>query len=241
MLLVAELLPEISDVDLDVIGVAVKVIAPDLVEDAVAGQHLVGMHHQQPKEIELARGQVDLAPVPANVAGGLVHGDVLHLQLWAGVRIPAAHDCPDPSQQLPEIERFDQVVVRPHLEPLDPVLDLVACRENDDPGVLVAADRLGHRQAVQLRHHDVEHHDVRLELADQPQGGLAVGRRLHLEAFVLKAQPNEVDDAALVVHDEDARAAGGRCVRGGLRHFGLNITAVFAKSQLPEPFSAGSQ
>src|SRR6266550_6161652 len=54
VLLIAEFLPQVPDVDLDVVRVAEEVIAPDLIENPIAGQDLVRMHHQQPQQVELA-------------------------------------------------------------------------------------------------------------------------------------------------------------------------------------------
>ena len=170
-----------------------------------------------------------------------IHRDVLHLELRAGRRIPAAHDGPNPGQQLAEVEGLDQVIVGADLQALDSVLNLVFGREDDDAGVLVAPDRFRDRQSVQLGHHDVEDDHVRPELADQAKGRLAVRCGLYLEALVLQAEPDEVDDRAFVIHDEHPRAAGGRNLGSRLRHLSLNITAVLAKSHLLDCFSAGSQ
>src|SRR5207302_8834237 len=103
VLFVAKLLAEIPDIDLDVVGVAEEVITPDLVEDAVAGQHLVGVHQQQSQKVELPSGKLNRAAVAPNLAGGFVHRHVLYLQLRPGARIPAAHDRSDSSQQLAEV------------------------------------------------------------------------------------------------------------------------------------------
>src|ERR1700730_11182966 len=241
MLLVAELLPEVSDVDLDVFRIAEEVVAPDLVEDAIPGQHLVRMHHQQPQKIELARRQTDRTSGPPHLAGGLVHGDLQPLELRPGRRIPAAHDRPDPGQQFAEVERLDQVVVGAHLQPLDPVLDLILRRQDDDAGVLVAADGFGDGAAVELRHHYVAGDPGGSEVGDQAEPRMAVRRGVPLRALVLQAEADEVDDAALVVNDEDPRAAGRRDLGSRLRHLSPNITLVLAKPHLLGGFSGGSQ
>src|SRR2546421_8733602 len=70
VLLVTELLSEVSDVNLDVVGVAEEVVAPDLVQDAIPGQHLVRVHHQQPEQVELASRKLDHAPLSAHLTRG---------------------------------------------------------------------------------------------------------------------------------------------------------------------------
>ena len=126
------------------------------------------MHHQQPQKVELARRKLDGAPLTADFAGTFVHDDVAYLQLRAGRWISSAHDRPNPRQQLAEVKGLDQVIVGAHLQPLDSVRDLVLGREDDHARVLVAPDGLGNLQSVELRHHHVEDHHVRLELTDQP-------------------------------------------------------------------------
>src|ERR1700682_1225064 len=81
VLLIAKLLAKVPDVDLDIVGVAEEVIAPHLVENAVAGQDLVGMHHQQPQQVELASRELDRASIPAHLPSRLAHGEVLYLEL----------------------------------------------------------------------------------------------------------------------------------------------------------------
>src|ERR1700680_1765655 len=54
VLLIAKLLPEIADVNLDVVRVAEEVVTPDLIQNAIPGQDLIRMHHQQSQEVELA-------------------------------------------------------------------------------------------------------------------------------------------------------------------------------------------
>ena len=171
-------------------------------------------------------------PRAVDLVTTFVHDEVLDLQFRAGARIPPAHHRPNPRQQLPEVKRLDQVVVRADLQPFDPVRDLVSSGQNDDARVLVAPDRLGHRQPVELRHHHVEDHHMRLEFTDQAQGGLPVGRCLHLKSLVLQAQPKEVHDAALIVDNEHPWVADRRRIRGRLRHLSPNITALPAKSHL---------
>src|SRR5439155_6661464 len=115
VLLIAELLPKIPDIYLDVVRVAEEVVAPNLVEDSVAWQHLVGVHHQQPQEVELTGRELDRAPRAVYLATTFVHDDVLDLQFRASARLPPAHHLPNPRQPLPEVKRLAQVVVRADL------------------------------------------------------------------------------------------------------------------------------
>ena len=56
----AELAAQVADVDVDHVGARVEVVAPDVVEQLLAAEHLAGVQHEDLGQRELARGQVDL-------------------------------------------------------------------------------------------------------------------------------------------------------------------------------------
>ena len=81
--------------------------------------------------------------------------------------------------------------------------------EDDDTAVAISRQRSAELPAVHARHHQVEHHQLRLELVDGAQGGAAVPGGAHVEALVPQAEGDEVGDALLVVDHEHS---------GGLAH-----------------------
>ena len=58
--------------------------------------------------------------------------------------------------------------------------------------------------AVDTRHHQVEHDEVRLELVDDPERDVSIRRGADVVSLVAQAKRDEVGDALLVVDDEDA-------------------------------------
>ena len=74
------------------------------------------------------------------------------------------------------------------------------------PGLPQPADDA---EAVQARHHHVEHQQVGAERVGQREGLLPVGRRGHLEARVAQAGREQLADVGLVVHDEQPGLGGG--------------------------------
>ena len=218
MLLIAQFLPQVPDIDLDVIGVAEKVVTPHLVEDPLPGKHLVGMHHEQAEQIELSRGERNCPASAIDLPGCFIEADIADLEDRAGSLIAAAQHSANSRQQLAKVEWLDQVVVRSDFQPLDPILHVVFGGQDDHADVLIAPEGGSDRQAIELGHHDVYHDYVRFELAYQSQRRLSVASRLHLEALVLEAQADEIDDAPLVVDDQNALAADRDGFRGGFRH-----------------------
>ena len=54
-----ELLTQMADKHVYDVGIHFSLIAPNLFEDLLAGEHLAGMAHKQEQELVLARGQRD--------------------------------------------------------------------------------------------------------------------------------------------------------------------------------------
>src|SRR5205807_477028 len=163
---VAELLPQVADVHLDVVLVAEEGVAPHLVEDALARQHLVGVGCEIQEQVELARRQLERAFPRAHLARGGVDAEIAGTDDACQLRAAPAEHRPNARQQLAELERFDDVVVGAELETLDTIRRLVARAEDDDPARPVAGERTAELPPVHSRHHQVEHDEVRPELVD---------------------------------------------------------------------------
>jgi len=73
------------------------------------------------------------------------------------------------------------------------------------PGVPHAA-RDG--EAVHVREHDVEHHEIGLEVAHELPRAVAVGCRVHLEAGEAQGCGQQLADVRLVVDDDEPGLRG---------------------------------
>jgi hypothetical protein len=129
------------------------------------------------------------------------------LQLRRGASSPAAGvaaAAPQPRLQLPQIERFDQVVVSPYIEPVDPIGDRVA-RGQDQHRHPVAqlAQPPADLQTVDPRHPHIQHHRVRHPLRDQPQRLRPTLRRLHLVPGQRQRPTQRIAQSAVVVDHQD--------------------------------------
>ena len=78
-----------------------------------------------------------------------------------------------------------------------------ARREHQHGRIRMAADLAADLEAVHLRQHQVEDHEVGLVAAVQGERLLAVGRGDHGVALLLEVEPHEVHDVAFVVDDKD--------------------------------------
>src|SRR4051794_5881541 len=70
-----ELLPEVADVGLDDVGVAVEVVLPHVVEDLRLGEDPSRVEEEEAQQVELGGGEVDGGAVPPDLPRVLVHDD----------------------------------------------------------------------------------------------------------------------------------------------------------------------
>lgn len=204
---------QIHDVHVEGVGRRLEVEAPDRLEDLLAGQHLPGVGQEHLQERELRTRQLHHPLAPRHLTGRQVHPqitegeDVLVGLLAArrrGVRA-AAQQRPDPGEQLVQLERLDQVVVRARVEPGDAVADRVARGEHQD-GVVDPAprSRMGGGEPVHPGHLDVEDDQigpVRLRLGQRVQTVDGDLRPVPLEG---QAALERLPHGGLVVDDQDA-------------------------------------
>src|SRR4051812_15544241 len=120
-----DLVPEVGDVDVDHVQVAVVRLIPDVLDDAGPAVRLAGSAHEELEKRELLRCQLD---------GLITHEDLVIRWVETqvtdredrGARPRAASDeCSQPSIQLSEVEGLHQVVIRTAVETPDAFLDAV--------------------------------------------------------------------------------------------------------------------
>ncbi len=114
----------------------------------------------------------------------------------------------DAGQDLAQVERFGNVIVRTGLEPGDLVDDIPLAGQHDDGGSAALSDVVGQREAVLAGQHEIEQNEI---------GPLTVQRRAHrgsvrgladLEALVIQVTTQHRSDARIVIHDEDMHLRG---------------------------------
>src|SRR3954466_6154914 len=71
-----DLLPELGHEIVDRARGRRSVVTPDLVEDLLTRDHLTGVRHQVPEQVELARGEVDALAAAMRLVGAEVDLDV---------------------------------------------------------------------------------------------------------------------------------------------------------------------
>src|SRR4051812_43174860 len=199
-----ELAPQVGDEDVDRVRRRHRVIAPDLVEQALAGDDEALVAHQELEQLELAVGQLDLALAAAHLAGVRVEDEVADFQRGGAPRGAAAQQGPDPRQQLLALEGLRQVVVGAAVEAGHPVLGLGAGGQHQDRHVAVAAQAAADLDSVEARQPEVEHDQVGHEPGGDVEGLDPVGRGADFVALVAERAAEDVGDVDVVLDDEDA-------------------------------------
>src|ERR671919_211191 len=115
MLGVAELPPQIADVDLQVVLV-VELVAQDRIEDETTGEDPAWMGHEEEQELELLRGQLDRLAVHCHDAAFTTEDELASLQDRCLRRAAAPRHSVDSGDELLEVERLDEVVVCARLQ-----------------------------------------------------------------------------------------------------------------------------
>src|SRR5215472_2753612 len=107
-----DLLPQRSDVDVHDPGITVEGEVPYVLDKRASGEHVAGPAHEEFKQRELGRSELDLAGAPAHLVPGRVQGQVTHGEDRRALRGVPAHERAKTCKQLVQREWLGQVVVR---------------------------------------------------------------------------------------------------------------------------------
>ncbi len=109
--------------------------------------------------------------------------------------------------ELAAAERLGQIIVGAHFQSDHPI-DLVALGgEHDDRNIGIRAQRTAQRQPVLVRQHQVEQDEVDPRIGQHLAHGLAVAGGTDTKAFPAERARHQIAHLAMVVDDQDVRAA----------------------------------
>jgi hypothetical protein len=117
----------------------VGLVVPDVPGDRAAVGHAGRAPHEDLQDAELGAGEGGPLPADHHFPRGRVELDVPDLDPGRLADRRPALQRPDPGQQLAEVERLDQVVVRARVQARDPVGRGVPRGEHQDRGGGAAA------------------------------------------------------------------------------------------------------
>ena len=196
-----DLLPQPRHRVIDRTGLGHVRVAPDLLQQ-VRPLHDAAVLGEVAEEGELAVREVEVGPVARGLHRGEVDDDLAEGQPVAA-RARAAEHGADARQQFFQVERLGDVVVGAEVEALQLVGLLRARRQHDD-GRLAPFPQEPHQfEAVAAGEHDVEHDEVRGEVAGGRDGQVPVAHALDVEAVVDEVVPQHARQRRIVFNDQD--------------------------------------
>ncbi|MNG99296.1 hypothetical protein D3C79_584620 [compost metagenome] len=183
-------------------------IAPHLVQQAKAGEHLARMASEEIQQVKLARRQIDRLPIQLHFAGYGVYGQAVKAQR-AGVhtqvaahRLLAAEQRFDPRHQFQHRKGFGQVIVGTQLQPQHAVYLAGARADDDDRRVARHVARpAADLQPVDARQHQIEDQRVPAALFQHRHAQIAVGGVANVVAFIAQVQLQQLGDVAVILND----------------------------------------
>ena len=225
---VAELAPQVRDVDVDDPVVDLVRPAGHRLEQLVAGEDRAGASGERGQQPDLAGRQAAVGRAsprrptsvkrrlagsttsrpPSNDSGGSSVGAIAAACPAPRTgRAAAAQDRRDPGGQLVRVERLGEVVVGAHPQAGDP-LDVAALGRGDqDRRVAALADRREDRLAVEPGQHQVEDDEVDRLGVEGRDRGTAVADDRDGVPVALEIEPQELAEAWFVLDDQDPGAA----------------------------------
>src|SRR5436190_1654002 len=175
-----ELLPEVPDVHVDRALVTVLRVAEYVLQQLGTREDATGLACKREEDLELEERELDRVAVPVDRALDRVDPQsVVYERLIRGLLAPAHAGAPedglDAAAQLAHGARLDDVVVGAELQAQHTVGDFLRLRrEHDDRHRALRTNAPADLEAVELRQHHVEHHQIERLLVELVEGLLAV-------------------------------------------------------------------
>ena len=182
-------------------------VAPHLVEQPFAGDHLTPVLDQEREKVELLPRHPHLLARLEHLPAAEANAHVAERKLGKFLPRPRApQHRAHASEELAQREGLGDVVVGAQLE-AEHAVDLGAARGEHDHGHVdaAAAELPADVPAAQPGHHDVEQYEVGRVAQGERERVLAVRRRGGLVALEAQVVLEAAHDLGLIVHDQDPR------------------------------------
>ncbi len=203
-----EVLAELGDIDIHGARVEIVVINPDGFQCEVTLQHFVGVCAEETEEFAFFGGEFRLGFSAGKNLLLCVEGEGANLVVQAVAILlssDASQDGFDAEGEFLHGERLGQIVVSTNSETFEDVIFERLGGEEDDGHFLGGlSDVFGEAETVLLRHHDVEHAEVKFVQREGTIACFAVGAEFCVIAFCLKIFTKQHAEVFVVFAEEDS-------------------------------------
>ena len=192
--------------DIDEPGVGGMTVAPHLLEELLAREHLPRRARQGHQQIEFEGGQRDDTPLTLDDVTGNVDRQILEGKALIRLRIlTAAQARPHTGHQFFGLEGLGHIIVGAGLESRHNIRGIGTGGQHNDRRIRDPTDRTTHVKSIHAGQHDVQENQVRVVFLKLRQRGRSVGTEDDLKALVLEDNADHLSQGDVVVDDEDAR------------------------------------
>ena len=192
----------------DDVDLRVAVPAPDALENALCREHDLRRAQKQLHHLKLASAQAHALSRAREHTRAAIERRVAECEHRRPVLTAAAQHGPHAADELVGREGLGQIVVRPGVEARDAVVLLGLGREHHDRRAhALCAQPLEHLDAIELRHHDIEHDGVVVARDGVFVGVEAVVDGIDRELIFLKKDAQRLGEVALVLCDQQTHGA----------------------------------
>ena len=101
------------------------------------------------------------------------------------------------------VKGLDDIVISAQFQAQHLVIRLAFGGQHDDGGVVLGTDFTADLPAVHHRHHDVQQHQIGVQLVELSQGGRAVMDHRYVVAFLDQVQTEQFADIFIVIDDQN--------------------------------------
>ena len=204
-----DFLPDPVDMDSNRGTVAQRIDAPDAFKQMLPRKNNAGIFHEELQELEFPIRQMDLL-LPAEYAAGTGLQDEVPacklLRVMPAVPLELLVTCEmrlGPRHELAGAEGLRHIVVRAEPKAADLVDIRLARRDDDDRDVELGADAAAKVEAVDMRQHEIQDHEIKTAV----QGSIltldAIFLDDHLKIRCLQIVPFQFRNLAVVLHDQN--------------------------------------
>ena len=121
---------------------------------------------------------------------------------FARIGLGFTHPRPNPSNQLGRIERLHHIIIGTGLKPPNHIAGVRPCRQHDDRRARILANLLAHLDAVHVRKHHIEQHQVRAHRSKHFNRFGAVIGVLREKTLTLQHHTQHLGERSVVVNHQ---------------------------------------
>jgi hypothetical protein len=188
-------------------GLTVEFKSPGHFEQLLTCKDTPGLAGQRKQKVEFLGAQMQLLVRQAGLARTWIDGQVSPVQEFSACLLacftPAQYGF-DPRKQLPRIEGFGEVIIRPKLKPNDLIDVFVSRGQHNDRGIVSHRTHpAAHFQAIESGQHYIQYDQGRFMALYRIERGGSIRYGQDSKTISLKVHARKLNDGRLIVHQQN--------------------------------------